>query len=279
MKKFALLSSLALTAAAAPLMGQTILFEDDFSSTGLGTSADNWNIYRNSPFSETRLVEITDANSEAIFGEANNNYMRIYKADSTTGSVWVANTTMPAVTSVITVEFDFVMSARDGVFTGNPDPRIRFGKNGDPIASNNNRVPGEVHFAVGGEGAVSGHADVYTPGEHHRMRVVYNHSSSDVTYGGRTLASSAYHIWVDGQFKFAVGETDDDRLTPNATTPLDTPLQSIAIGAFTGTAGELFLDNLVVYEGAIPEPSTYALGAGLLALAGAFVWRRRNARS
>lgn len=264
---------LAATAAIAfPAFGQTILFQDDFTSTGLGGSEDNWNVYRNSPFDSSRLVEVIDTNSETLFGQPGNNYLRFFKADSTTGSLWVtASNRLGAGSTVVTVEFDFHVPTREDVFTGNPDPRIRLGIN-DPIASNANRVTGEIRFGQGGDGGISGVADVYTPDTTHSIRIVYNHSSENVTYDGtRNLAASSFHVWIDGAFSFASA----DNLAPIGIA-LDTPITSIGFGGFTGSDGEMFIDNLVVYANAIPEPSTYALGAGLLALT--VVLMRRNRR-
>jgi MYXO-CTERM domain-containing protein len=274
MNKAAFFASLFFSALAAPVFGQTILFQDDFSTTSLGGTTDKWNVYRNSPFSATRFIAVTDTNSEALFGEPNNNYLHLFKGEASTGSVWVtASNRLAPGSAIVTVEFDFFFPDRTGVFTGNPDPRIRLGIN-DPVASNAARVPGEIRFGQGGNDGISSVAGVFSSDTTHRIRIVYNHSSSAVEYAGRNLLSSSYHVWIDDTFKFASAS-----LSTSGLLALDTPITSIGFGAFTNSDGEMFIDNMVVYAGAIPEPSTYALGAGILALAGALVWRRRRVKA
>jgi hypothetical protein len=274
MIKPALLSALSAGLLAAPLFGQTVLFQDNFSTTSLGGTTDNWNVYRNSPFSATRFVEVKNTNSEALFGEANNNYLHLFKGEAATGSVWVtASNRFSSGSTVVTVEFDFFFPDRTGVFVGNPDPRIRLGIN-DPIASNAVRVPGEFRFGQGGTGGISSVADVFSPDTTHRIRIVYNHSNADVEYAGRNLLSSSYHVWIDDSFSFASAS-----LSTGGFLALNTPITSIGFGALTNSDGEMFIDNMVVYAGAIPEPSTYAFFAGLLALGGALVWRCRRVKA
>ncbi len=268
-KKLLITATAAGVFAATSAFSQSILFQDDFSSTGLGGSEDNWNVYRNSPFDSERLIEVIDTNSESLFGEANNNYLRWFmsSASDTSGSLWVtaSNQFADGGSSVVTVDFDF------HVPTGADDsPRVRLGID-DPIASNNNRVPGQIRFGQGGDGAISGVEDVYTPDTTHGIRIVYNHSSADVAYADRTVFSSSYDVWIDGAYSFSSNPNLDV-----LNVPLDTQLTSIGFGGFTGDEGEMFIDNMVVYSGAIPEPSTYALFGGLAVLGVALIRRRRR---
>lgn len=271
MKKRTLIATLAAGAmVASPLFSQTTLFQDDFTATGLGGSGDNWNVYRNSPFDSTRFIEVTNTDSGTYFGEANNNYLHFYKQE-TSDSLWVtANNQFSSGSSVVTVEFDFYAPSREGVWEANPDPRVRLGVN-DPIASNANRVPGELRFGDGGDGAISTVENVFTPDTTHRVSFVYNHSSSDVSYEGRSLLSSSYDVWIDGAYSFSsAGGLSVVGID------LDTELTSIGFGGFNGSDGEMFIDNMTVSSGAIPEPSTYALLGGLAVLGVAVLRRRRS---
>ncbi len=285
MKKRHLVSAaLALAMIAGPAFGQTVLFEDDFSTSGPGGTPDPdiWRYDGRSPNIDSddqdfnrntvnKYIEVTSANSAQYFGQTDNPYLRMSK-ESADGSLWVsAIDRFSSGSTVVTVAFDFYRPSTTawGMDNTQNDPRFRLGVS-DPIASNNNRVPHELRFA---NGSISGAQDVYSFDTLHSALWVYNHSSAEVGYleHDLTIPASSFDLWIDGSRVIAGGGG------PGSWLAVDTPLTSIGFAAFNNLSTEMFIDNLAVYEGAIPEPSTYALLAGALCL-GLVGLRRRLRR-
>jgi|SRR5690625_144163 len=293
MKKLALLSSFALAAAVSPLLGQAILFQHDFSTSsdpdqmthgnhtgtvnpGRVPDTSTW-VYRanpptTAPMGPEKYIEITDANSP--FG-AGNQYLRVHY-ENMTGTLWTSATNQFS-SQVVTVEFDFYRPTTTswGATNSGDDSRFRLGIN-DPVGSNDNRVQNELRF--NGDGSISGSAaGAYSFDTVHTVHFVYNNSESQASYVDRdlTVDSGHFDVWLDGTRIVAGGgdgTSDWLAIGQNLT----------SVGILTGQvpgAVEMMFDNLVVYEGAhvIPEPSTYAFGAGILALGAAWMWRRRRA--
>jgi hypothetical protein len=306
MRTSTVITSLALVAGSSSLWGQTILFQHDFSTSGAGGIADPavWH-YDGRPtptnsalnirpadqdFNRDTLkkhIEVISADSETLFGEANNPYLRFAK-ESANGSLWItANNKFSTPSEVVTVAFDFRMPSTTSWGTANPsagaDPRIRLGIN-DPVASNGNRVPHEIRFGQGGTGGISNEGGVFSLDTTHSILIVYNYSANTVGYvgGSGSVAAYSYDVWIDGRRVIAgAGGPSTNSAFYGVTDGVQSPgvLSSIGIAGFNDQAAEFFMDNLVVYSNAIPEPSTYALGAGILALGIAAYSRRRRLRT
>lgn len=278
------LLTLALAAASTPLLGQTLptpIFQDDFNTPGT-PDASKWNIYRASgtgaPIGPQKYIEVTADNSP--FGSENSSYLRIHH-ETGAGGLWIANTALPA-NQVLTVAFDFYMPSQTawGETNDGLDPRVRLGSGGDPIASNTNRVNQELHFNDGGTGLInqqtrSDESPIFNTNTPYSIIYIYNHSADSITYttytnSERSVESGHYDVWLNGSLAID-GQSDSG----DVGRAIGTDMTSIAFGAI-GRQTEFYIDNFAVYAGAIPEPSTYALGAGLLALGAAAFWRRRR---
>lgn len=291
MKKCSLVLAVFLPLVTSPLFGQTVLFSDDFSTSESNGDPSNaiWGTYvRNA--TEDKTLKVTDANSERYFGQANNGYLHHRHKAGATGSVFIeANGEFATPSTVITVAFDFYVPSLTSWNAANAfvDPRFRLGVSG-AFANNASRLANEIRFntSVNGINSVIDSEDpsqnqnvnFYTQDAAHSAFFVYNNSLETVTYAnsGMTLASSRYDLWVNGVRVIAGGGVDSTGIFQTAGTPLTT----IGFGSFAG-GSEMFIDNLVVYDGAwvIPEPSTSALIAGAFALAAICVrvqYRRRR---
>ena len=95
------------------------------------------------------------------------------------------------------------------------------------------------------------------------LHVVANGSSSDISYGGTSVAAGTMDIYVDDAL------LADDRTVTNS-------LQADGFRIYSVNGALAEIDNIALYASAVavPEPGTYALLAGLLALASVMLRRR-----
>lgn len=95
------------------------------------------------------------------------------------------------------------------------------------------------------------------------LHVVANGSSSDISYGDTTVAAGTMDIYVD-----------DALLADDQTVTNSLQADGFRIYSISGALAEI--DNIALYASAVavPEPSTYALLAGMLALASVMLRRR-----
>ncbi|HLS28293.1 MAG TPA: hypothetical protein VK041_06555, partial [Opitutales bacterium] len=219
-----------------------------------------------------KYIEVTDANSP--FGEGNQHLRLHYQGAA--GTLWTtASNQFSSGSQVVTVQFDFFRPSTTswGAPNTGGDPRLRLGVS-DPVGSNNNRVSNQLF--IHGNGSIAGVQNAYSFDTVHTVKWVYNYSTSQATYEDYpelTIDSNHFDVWLDGT-RIVAGFND------GTSTPLAIGRELTSLGIMAGTAGvdvEMMFDNITVYAGAIPEPSTYAFGAGILALGAAWMWRRRRA--
>lgn len=270
--------SLALLAACSPVWGQAI-FQDDFSTseTNGDPSFAIWGTAVRNPTAD-KTIKVTTDNSLQFFGEANNGYLRLSHKAGSTGSLFIqANNQFSTPSQVVTVGFDFYVPSVTSWGDANSyaDPRVRLGVSG-AFASNNNRVPNEFRFQTSNGGfSGSSATNIYSQDTTHSISFVYNHSTAAIDYGpgdSLNIPSAHYDVWIDGVRVIEAGGGASTLLA------IGTDLTTLGIGSFAG-GSEMFVDNLTVFEGAqaaIPEPGTYAVGAGLLSLAAVAFHRRRR---
>jgi hypothetical protein len=109
------------------------------------------------------------------------------------------------------------------------------------------------------------------------LHMVFNSSAAPVTYaGGGILAANSIELW-----KEISGVLSHVGYAPFKATLAESPLafMGFATNSSYGSEGDFIVDNLRYADGVavVPEPSTYAALAGLLALG--LVIARRRARS
>lgn len=219
-----------------------IIFSDDFSEPEENGDPNHeiWgeNPVENRGSEDNQWIRVTDEDSEAIFGEANNNYLRIFSDGLDDQSMWIsAQNRFSDPSAVITVSFDFNQPASD-----DNGPSFRAGV-GNPTF-NDNRFPQDFRFE---EGTLSGIADLYEVGETYNIQIVYNNSTEPVEYldGNRRLFPNTYDAWLDGELVLA-GHTRNTNEPENL--DLGDPLSSLAFVVFSSAQNELLIDNLVVYD-------------------------------
>ncbi|MDT8299322.1 MAG: PEP-CTERM sorting domain-containing protein [Spirochaetaceae bacterium] len=173
---------------------------------------------------------------------------------------------------VLTVSFDIY---NPSTATEASPPSFAFNNNGsNPVSSTRNIVRfgmdgfGGLSFA-GNEGTKTYADQTYPLDTLVGFHLVFNNTASSVTYpGGRTLAAQSLEAWkvVDGALSL-VGTTDFAAFD----------LDYLVFGTNSSySEGDLQIDNMRYSEGVtvVPEPSTYAMVMGFLALVGMLVRRR-----
>lgn len=185
-----------------------------------------------------RIIETTTLNSEALFGEAGNSYLRLFKADNTSANNAIsANGMFSDPSPVVTIAFDFWNSAVGG-------GQIVLRPAG-PSTSNANRVH-EIGFA---RGALSGASAIYEPEQTNRIEIVLNNSLETVFYNEfYSVASDTYDVWIDGVRVLS------DHTSSRGSLPVGEDLASLQFAIFTQSWGELLVDDLTVLSGAHVTP-------------------------
>ena len=254
MKKTHLLLTLATAAIAPAAFGQNII--DDFESYSLGLQSANLR----------DQFLIVDGSGTIGSGQA---AQWIGGTQTWHGLDWDQGTNPK---TVITASFDFY---NPSAVTEATPPSFAFNVDGiNPVSSSRNIV----RFGVDGFGTLgfAGNSGTQTYSDNTYpldtlvgIHLVFNNTASSVTYAnGRILAANSLEAWkeVDGTLSL-VGTTDF------AAADLD----YLTFGTNSAyTDGDLIVDNMRYSDGVtvVPEPSTYAMVMGLLALAGMLVHRR-----
>lgn len=238
MKKIAL----ALVAFLGPLLSlgaasgtPVAIFADTFDDLS------QWTGPSNNDEGAGRVIETTSEGSEAIFGEAGNSYLRIFKAYSETNAnnTLSANAAFSDPSPVVTLSFVFWNSA-----VGNGNIVIR---PGGASSSNANRIH-EISFARGNMSGVGG---LYQADQTHRVEIVLNNSTETVYYADHySVASDTFDVWIDGVLVL------NNHTRGRGFLPVGEPLASLQFATFTSNWGELLVDDLVVYKGAQVTPAT-----------------------
>src|SRR5690625_2472816 len=229
------------------LLAQTpppILFQDDFETAESdGTpSIAIWGENALGNNDDDQWVRVTNENSEEYFGEADNNSLHIYSNDVNSAAHWITANNQFEGSSVVSVHFDF----QRGNVAGTNNPGLRLGVN-NPIF-NNSSVHNTIRIDQNG---FSGRPVIESNTTYH-AQIVYNNSSSKVTYlGGKVaLLPDSYDVWLDGVRVM----TNVQYVQVTNPISLDTAITSFAIGDWSDALSDFRLDNLVIYDGA------YAVG-------------------
>jgi hypothetical protein len=235
-----LLLLVPLFAAALPVFGEpTVLFEDDFQDLSRWSAPTN-------QLDGVRMIHTTDANAEAIFGEAGNPYLRLFKGTSESVNMALTGANILSSPSpVITIAFDFWNSS-----VGNGVIVLRPGKG---TVANTGRTH-EIRF---GRGQLAGVNSIYETNRHYRIEIVLNNSAETVSYGGfYSVAPDRFDVWLDGVR--VLNDHTYGRPDPTVATNMQIgeAYTSMQWAAFTNNWGELLVDNLVVYEGAVATPAS-----------------------
>lgn len=141
-------------------------------------------------------------------------------------------------TDVVTARFDFIEP--EGSTRGPFVFRIGTGKNTDEErAANVDLRDGRM---------ANGLKDAYKAGRKHRMQVVVNNSPETISYGGATLASQHYDVYLDDTLLLAgiPFDTKDNALAPG------TPLAALRLLTYRDLTPDqtMFIDNIEVRNGA-----------------------------
>ncbi len=171
------------------------------------------------------------------FGEGADNRVLVLHDRSEAGQVNLYGA-LKGAEDVVTATFDFVEPADA---EGGPAVfRIGTGRNEVSELA--------VNLVLRDGSFESGPRDLYTVGEKHRATIVANNSTADVSYGGNSLPSQHYDVYLDGRpvVKAAPFDTKDGSLQPG------TSLDGIRLLTyFEVTKDQSFLlDNIQVKNGA-----------------------------
>lgn len=229
-----------------PPSEEDLLFADDFSNPESdGTPSEAiWGTeaIENRGSEENQWIEVTDENSETLFGEAGNNYLRIYSNGVDEQSMWIsAENKFHWASDVVTVSMDFYNAVATDL-----GPTLRLGVN-DPIGSRNDAARQQVRFE---QELFSGDGPLLETNRAYNLQLVYNNSLAPVTYANEeaTVASDTYDVWIDGELVLS----DVQYLSGTPTSvPLGKTLSSWGLGVFGALPqNELMVDNLKIYDGA-----------------------------
>ncbi len=232
---------------SVPLLGDDpkILFQDTFEDLT------QWGAPSNQ-LEGVRVIESTDENSEAFFGEAGNPYLRIFKGtNESVNNAMTGNGIISEPSPVITIAFDFWNSPDIG-------PGVVVMRPGRGSASNANRT----HEIRWGRGQLAGVNGLYEAGQTYRMEVILNNSTETVAYNGfYTVAPDRFDVWLDGVR--VLNDHSYSRPDPEVSTNMQVgdPYESVQFAVFTANMAEILIDNFVIYEGARATPASDVPGA------------------
>ncbi|WP_309380844.1 PEP-CTERM sorting domain-containing protein [Cerasicoccus frondis] len=250
--------TLLILLATAPLLSaQTTLFTDNFDSYTPGETLPSvsWGSVNPSTSSSDAAMEVVlDAGD--FFGQGTSNQVLhiLDESGSQNTRADAANLSF----QVATLEFDFY---EVGGVSGTPW-RISFGLNSSGV--------GNVFQAT----LNSGNPGSYSLDAAHKAQIVVNSSTETVFYGGTSIASMQYQLWIDGVLVTANGGTASNFIS--GFTAGDSMTAFRITTDTSGLSQEMYIDNVTLYDGAvIPEPSTWALITGLV-VGCALIFRRRS---
>ena len=237
------------------LAAQTVLFEDNFNSYTVDEPISSpWGSVTPNPSVADAKLEVVQDTSD-LFGQGTSNQVLHVLDQSDTERT--RGDIRDLSFDVATLTFDFYEVA--GV-TGTPF-RIGIGLNSSSYTS--------TAFLINLQ---DGNPGSYTQDAVHKIQIVVNTSASGVDYyQSNNVASLTYDLWIDG-----VLVTDNGGLSDGSTIAAGTDLTAFRFTTDTGgLSQEMYIDNLKLYDGAfIPEPSTWGL-AGIFALLGIVLHKRR----
>jgi len=165
--------------------------------------------------------------------------------------------------AVSTLQFDFYEP------TGGGNSVMRFGYAGDDGNRLDLNSGGGRNVATLNNGTIAGVtggvSTTYSMDTAYTIYMIFNDTASTVSYIGGSIAAFTAHVWFEqlgsGALIFAGSST--------AANSQDTDGYAIGFRTFNAELQEVWVDNVVVFEGAaaIPEPTTALLGGlGMLAL-------------
>jgi hypothetical protein len=234
-----LIASIIVAARLGVASEPVILFSDTFEDLSKWSPPTN-------QLDGVRMIHTTDEGSEALFGEAGNPYLRIYKENPAPDSINTALTganILSEPSPVITIAFDFWNSpVGAGVVV------LRPGKAG---VANTARTH-EIRFGRGQLAAVN---NIYQADRTYRIEIVLNNSTDTVYYNDHySVASDRFDVWLDGVR--VLNDHVYGRPDPTVSTNMQVGenYTSMQWAIFTTNWGELRVDNLVVYQGAVVHP-------------------------
>ncbi|HLS27866.1 MAG TPA: right-handed parallel beta-helix repeat-containing protein [Opitutales bacterium] len=237
-----LLGAVAWMAGPVVLAEPVILFADDFSVFEENGAPDStkWNAPQAQHHPERRIHVVTEGISEK-FGIEAGNALRIYKNEQTIEFVNTSVTAEDAFlrgSPIITVTFDFWHSSE---FPGTINLRVGSGNVGNSV---------RVHDVPFRNGSLSNLAGMYGTDQPTRIELVMNNTALPVIYadGEVTLAPDSYDVWINRVQVISSRQQNRGRL------PVGEPLTGLQFASFGNNKGEMFVRNLVVYEGAHVEP-------------------------
>lgn len=251
--KHLLLFSLACLTASAAAQTPNVIFHDDFSNPsfldtgtepgGIGVIAvPNETIWGENSLEmkdyENQIIRVTDADSENLFGEADNNYLEI-RAHGNEGqeSSWIlAADRFSSASEVITVSLRF----NDPGTSGDNGPRLRVGTGNTVQSANAARQDAQFE---GGD--FSGYSNIYGTGEPNLLELVYNNSEETIRYldGRVALPSDAYDVWINGDLAVKDARRGIGQL------PVGTALSSLTFIVYGEDQNHLYIDDVTVYDG------------------------------
>lgn len=250
------------------LQAQGVILSEDWE--GLATGS--YSSQTRAPFSSVStsggaLTIVEDSGD--LFGNGTSNLFLDHIDSSTSQSTELRDTTVSGMTQLHTLSFRLYepdVVNRDGAFI------VRIG---DGIGSSDAAV--DINFndgTVGGNGLSSPVVGAYSLDSAFGIDLVVNNTGATVSnyHDGNSVANDTYDVWLtNGATTTLI--IDDLAFRNNIAT-----INRIDLRTFSGARQEMYIDDITLYDSAyvsfaIPEPSAYAYGLGIIA--GLVVLRRR----